>query len=112
MSIIIFEIRTYTTLMSLGNASESILSKIMKTERENVLKTLNKLKQREWVITNNGGYSSVNPTLVIKNEIYKLRKGFLEKIEKLKTEVLPNLETMYIQNNSNHLRHDENLDLI
>ena len=103
-----FEIRTYTTLMSLGNTSESILSKIMKAEKNTVRNALNKLKQREWIIATNGSYSSVNPTLVFNNEIYKLKKGFLEKIEKLKTEVLPNLETMYAQNNYNHLRHDEN----
>ena len=107
-----FEIRTYTTLMSLGTTSESILSKIMKTEKNTVRDALNKLKQREWIIATNGSISSVNPTLVFNNEIYKLKKLFSEKIKKLETEVLPNLETMYIQNNSNHLRHDENLDLI
>ena len=33
---------------------------------------------------------------------------FFEKIKKLKTEVLPNLETVYVQNN--HARQDENID--
>jgi coenzyme F420 hydrogenase subunit beta len=102
------EIRTYTTILSLGNASESILSEVMKTEKEIVRNTLNKLNQREWISATNGTYSSVNPTVVINKEIFKLRKGFLEKIEKLKTEVLPNLETIYVQNN--HIQTDENLE--
>ena len=105
-----FEIRTYTTLMSLGNASESILSKVMKTEKNIVRNALDKLKQREWIRSINGSYSSVNPTLVINNEIYKQRKSLMEKIEKLKIEVLPNLETIYVQNNFNHMKEDRNLD--
>ena len=104
-----FEIKTYTTLMSLGFANTSILSKIMNAEESSVNRTLSKLKKREWIINNNGLYSSANPTLVINSEISKLRRDFLKKIENLKDEVLPNLETLYAQNN--HLRH-EDLDLI
>lgn len=103
------EIKTYTILMSLGCVSDSILSEVMNTEENEVRRTLSKLKQREWIINNNGLYSSVNPTLVINNEIHKLRKSFSEKIENLKTKVLPNLNTLYAQNN--HIRHDD-LDLI
>ena len=102
------EIRTYTTLFSLGKASESTLSIVMKTEKEIVRNTLEKLNQREWISATNGSYSSVNPTRVINKEIFKLRKGFLEKIDKLKTEVLPNLETIYVQNN--HIQTEENVD--
>lgn len=107
-----FEIKTYMTLMSLGNASVSILSKIMKTEEPEVRNALQKLNQREWVIAANGLYSTVNPTLVINNEIYNLRQSFFKNIKKLKTEVLTNLEALFIQNNFNHVRHDEILDLI
>jgi coenzyme F420 hydrogenase subunit beta len=102
------EIKTYTTLLSLGNASESILSKVMKTEEEIVRDALKKLHQRDWISGTNGTYSSVNPTKVINKEIFKLRKGFLEKIDKLKTVVLPNLQTIYVQNN--HIQTDENLE--
>ena len=102
------EIKTYTTLMSLESASESILSKVMKTEEDNIKITLSKLKERKWITVTNGLYSSNNPTLVINNEINKVRNEFLEKIKKLKTEVLPNLETVYVQNN--HIRQDENYE--
>ncbi|MHA2007275.1 MAG: Coenzyme F420 hydrogenase/dehydrogenase, beta subunit C-terminal domain [Promethearchaeota archaeon] len=104
-----FEIKTYTTLMSLGFANTFTLSKIMNAEENSVERTLSKLKQREWIVNNNGLYSSANPTLVINNEISKLRKQFLKKIDNLKTGVLPDLETLYAQNN--HVRH-EDLDLI
>ncbi|MBY8983996.1 MAG: Coenzyme F420 hydrogenase/dehydrogenase, beta subunit C-terminal domain [Candidatus Lokiarchaeota archaeon] len=102
------EIKTYTTLMSLGSANESILSKVMKMEKDLTKMTLNKLKERKWITATNGLYSSSNPKLVINNEINRVRNEFLEKIKKLKTEVLPNLETVYAQNN--HLRQNENYE--
>ena len=102
------EIKTYTTLMSLGSATESILSKVIKTEEDIINTTLGKLKERKWITATNGLYSSNNPTLVINNEINRVRNEFLEKIKKLKTEILPNLETVYVQNN--HTRQDENYD--
>ncbi len=94
--------------MSLGSANESILSKVMKTEEDIIKITLDKLEERKWITATNGLYSSNNPTLVINNEINLVRNEFLEKIKKLKTEVLPNLETVYVQNN--HVRQDENFD--
>jgi len=107
-----FEIKTYTTLMSLGNASGSILSKVLKTEENVVGNALNKLEEREWITTNNGYYTSNNPTFVIKNEVYRLRKALMEKINLLKTDVLPNLESIYVQNNYNNMRHEEDLNLL
>ena len=94
--------------MSLGSASESILSKVMKTEEDIIKNTLDNLLERKWISTTNGLYSSNNPNLVINNEINLVRNEFLEKIQKLKTEVLPNLETVYVQNN--HVRQDENYE--
>ncbi len=102
------EIKVYTTLMSLRNASESILSKVMKIEEDTIKNILRKLKDRKWITATNGIYSANNPTLVINDEINKVRYDFFEKIKKLKTEVLPSLETVYVQNN--HARQDENLD--
>jgi coenzyme F420 hydrogenase subunit beta len=107
-----FEIRTYLTLMSLGSAEESILSRVMKVDENIIRATLTKLMERQWIIGTNGSYHAVNPTIVINNEIYDLRKNFLEKMEKLKSETLPNLETIYAQNNFKHLRYDDDLNLI
>ncbi len=105
-----FDIKTYTTLMSLGNVNELLLAKVMKKETNLILEALNKLKQRGWVMNTNGSYSSVNPKVVINNEINNLRKNLNNKIETLKFEVLPNLETLYVQNNVNRVRHREELD--
>jgi coenzyme F420 hydrogenase subunit beta len=107
-----FEIRTYLTLMSLGSVDETILSEVMKVDKNTVKTAINKLKLRQWIIGTNDSYNTVNPKLVLNNEIYNLRKNFLEKIEKLKSEVLPNLETIYAQNNFKNLRYDDDLNLI
>jgi len=104
-----FEIKTYTTLMSLGQASESILSEVMKVDKNLVINALKSLKQREWVISTHGIYNSVDPTLVVKNEISKLRKAFLEKIGKLNGEVLPKLESIFVRNNISQTRHKKEL---
>ena len=105
-----FDIETYTTLMSLGNVSELLLAKVMKRENKLILNALNKLKQRGWVMNTNGKYCSVDPTVVINNEINNLKKNLMNKIDTLKFEVLPNLETLYTQNNVNRVRHNEELD--
>ena len=105
-----FDIKTYTTLMSLGQASESILTEVMKSDNNLVLGALNSLIQREWIKPANGSYSVVNPTLVLSNEIYKLRRNLTERIDKLNKDVLPNLDSIYVQNNVNQLRHREDLD--
>ena len=107
-----FAIRTYTTLMSLGQASESILAKVMKSDKNIVISALNSLIQREWIISTNGSYSVVNPTLVISNEINNQKRTLMERIEKLNKDVLPNLESIYVQNNISQVRHRENLDSI
>jgi len=107
-----FEIKTYTTLMSLGNASGSILSKVLKTEESIVSNVLNKLEEREWITANNGYFTSNNPSFVIKNEVYRLRKALMEKIQLLKTDVLPNLDSIYVKNNYNNRQHEEDLNLL
>jgi coenzyme F420 hydrogenase subunit beta len=104
-----FEIKIYTSLMSLGQASESLLSEVMKVDKKLVISALKSLKQHEWVISINGTFNSVDPTLVINNEISKLRKEFLEKIGKLNSEVLPKLESMFVRNNINQIRHKKEL---
>jgi len=104
------EIRTYTTLMSLGQASEFILNKVMKSDKKLVISALNSLIQREWITSTNGSYRVINPKIVISNEIYKQRRSLMERIEKLNTDVLPNLESIYVQNNISQLRHREDLD--
>ena len=109
MDISEFDIKTYTSLMSLGRASESLLSEVMKVDKSIVISSLKSLKQREWVISSNGIYISVDPSLVINNEISNLRKIFLEKIGILNSEVLPKLESMFVQNNINQTRHKKEL---
>jgi coenzyme F420 hydrogenase subunit beta len=104
-----FDIKTYTTLMSLGQASESLLSEVMKVDKNLVISALKSLKQREWAISLNGTFYSVDPILVVNNEISKLRKTLLVKIGKLNNEVLPKLESIFVRNNINQMRHKEEL---
>ena len=98
-----FEIKTYIILMSLGQANESILSEVMKEDINIVINALINLEERDWVISINGMYNSIDPTLVINNEISNLRKTFLEKIGKLNGEILPKLEAIFVRNNINQI---------
>jgi len=106
------EIRTYTTLMSLGQASEPILTEVMKSDKNLIISALNSLIQREWITSTDGSYSVLDPKIVISNEIHKQRMNLMERIEKLNKDVLPNLESIYVQNNISQLRHREDLDFI
>ena len=98
-----FEIKTYIILMSLGQANESILSEVMKEDINVVINALKNLEERDWVKSINGMYNSIDPTLVINNEISNLRKTFLEKIGKLNGEILPKLEAIFVRNNINQI---------
>jgi coenzyme F420 hydrogenase subunit beta len=101
------EVKIYTTIMSLGNATEPILSKILNMERGELREVLQKLKQRGWIIAPNGSYSAVNPTTVINDEVNELKQNFFKNIDKLKTEALTKLEALYVKNNSCQLRFDD-----
>ena len=103
------EINIYTTLMSLGNATKPILSQLLNIEQDVVSSSLQKLKQRGWIRAPNGSYSAVNPTIVISNEISKLKQDFFKNIEMLKVDALTKLEELYVQNNFCQLRFDEYL---
>jgi len=81
----------------------------MKVDKNIVISALKSLKQHEWVISINGTFNSVDPTIVINNEISKLRKAYLERIGKLNSEVLPKLESIFIRNNINQMRHKKEL---
>ena len=103
------EIKAYAALLSLGNATESILSKTMNIESDGIKGILNNLKRRGWIIAPNGSYNAVNPTTVINNEIIELRKNLSKNIDRLRTEALTKLETLYVQNNTYQLRYDNDL---
>jgi hypothetical protein len=80
----------------------------MKIDEKIVQGALESLVQRNWVVKNHESYSCIEPALVINNEIHNLRVDLSEKIDKLKCEALPNLETIYAQNN--HVRMEEKSD--
>ena len=107
-----FEVRTYATLISLGESNISILSKVMKAEKKDIINILSTLKKRGWIISVDGIYRSVNPTHAIKSEIYKLKRDFEQKINTLESDVLMNLKTLFVQNNFKHINYSEFMDLI
>ena len=103
------EVKLYTTLVSLGNVTAPILSKMMNMEQNAVLEALQRLKYRKWIIAPNGSYKAVNPTIVFNNEIFELKQNFFKSIEKLKNDALPKLEALYVQNNSCKLGYDDQM---
>ncbi|MFX1521126.1 MAG: Coenzyme F420 hydrogenase/dehydrogenase, beta subunit C-terminal domain [Promethearchaeota archaeon] len=100
--------KTYATLVSLGYANLSMLSKVMKIEEAEVKDALNALQERDWILKINGAYRPVNPTQVVKSEINKFEEG----IKKVKSDALIDLENLYVQNNLRHVRYKEFMDLI
>ncbi len=102
------EAKTYTTLVSLGNADISMLSKAMKVEETEINSVLDTLQQRKWVLKANGIYKPINPTQLVKDEIYKFEKN----IKKVKSDALIDLKKLFIQNNLMFIRYQEFMDLI
>ncbi len=107
-----FEIKTYTSLISLGLADASMLSRVMKVEEGEVQNALDSLKKREWILETNGIHRSVNPSKVIQDEMNRFKKKFEEKIKRIKSEALDDLETLYMQNNMMYVKHKDLTDTI
>lgn len=106
------EVKTYAILLSLGDANISMLSKVMKLEESKIRRILNNLMKREWILKTDGVYSSINPNNVVKNEINKVKKDFERKVNKVKSEALVDLETLYIQNNLYRVKYKDYFDQI
>jgi len=106
------EIKTYATLVSLGNADLTMLNNVMKLEEKKLHNALNSLIQREWIITSNSNYKPINPTKVVKTEIFKFKKDFKRNIERIKSEALVDLETLFEQNNLMYIKYEELWDQI
>ena len=100
--------KTYSTLVSLGYADVAMLAKVMKAEETEVRNALNSLKQQEWVFITDNAYRPIDPSQVVKLEIGKFEKG----IKAIKADALVVLQTLFIQNNLQHLRYKEFMDLI
>jgi coenzyme F420 hydrogenase subunit beta len=106
------EMKTYAILVSLGYANPSLLSSIMKSEENEIMKTLNQLILRGWIENDANIYKPINPTKVIKEEFFKFKREFENNIERLKDEALKDLETLFIQNNLMYIRYEEFMDQI
>jgi len=106
------EIKTYATIISLGFADLSMLSNAMKVEDVEIKKALNTLKQRKWILETEDFYKAINPNHIITEEIYKLKKSFEENINKIKSEALANLNTLFLKNNLKHILYKEFKELI
>lgn len=106
------EIKTYAILVSLGYASLSFISKIMKSEEVDIIKTLDQLIERGWIEKETNIYKPINPTKVVRDEISKFKAEFERNIERIKKEALNDLETLFVQNNLMYVRYKEFMDQI
>ena len=106
------EIRTYAILVSLGNADLPMLNRVMKLEKGVIDNTLDSLVKRKWVKSTDGFYKPINPTKVIKDEIYKFKKDIRRNIERIKKEAMVDLETLFEQNNLMYVRYKEYFEQI
>jgi len=106
------EIKTYAILVSIGYANPSLLSSIMKSEENEIMKTLNQLIKRGWIENEDNIYKPINPAKVVKDEVFKFKQEFERNIERIKNEALKDLETLFIQNNLMYIRYEEFMDQI
>jgi len=106
------QIKTYAILVSLGYANPPFLSRIMKSEENEIIKTLNQLKDRGWIEHEDSIYKPINPAKVVKDEIFKFKREFEKNIKRIKNEALVDLETLFIQNNLMYVRYKEFMDQI
>ncbi|TKJ23214.1 MAG: hypothetical protein CEE43_03520 [Promethearchaeota archaeon Loki_b32] len=103
------EVKTYTTLLSIGEADLFMLRDIMKLKPEIIYNIIKKLKQRKWIFKYQNFYRPINPSQVIKNEIDQILTKFKNYIDIIKSKILKDLTTKFIQNNLMDL---ENLDFM
>ncbi|MFX1551148.1 MAG: Coenzyme F420 hydrogenase/dehydrogenase, beta subunit C-terminal domain [Promethearchaeota archaeon] len=106
------EMKTYAILISLGYANPSLLSSLMKSEENEIMKTLNQLKVRGWIENEANIYKPINPTKVIKDEFFKFKRELESNIERIKSEALKDLETLFIQNNLMYIKYEDFMDQI
>ncbi len=103
------QVKTYTTLLSLGEADLRMLSDVMKLKPEIIYNILKTLKQRKWIAKYQNHYRPTNPSQVLKNEINQFLSKFKSHVNIIKMKILKDLNTIFVQNN---LMDVENLDFI
>lgn len=104
------EAKLYATLLSLDNADLSMLTKIIKREPQEINRSLNILKQRNWIKEENSYFNPNNPVKVFKEEIHQLKEKFNNTLNKFKSETFKELETIFIQNNLKYIKENEFID--
>ncbi|MFX0155878.1 MAG: Coenzyme F420 hydrogenase/dehydrogenase, beta subunit C-terminal domain [Candidatus Hodarchaeota archaeon] len=102
-------VEIYTTLLSLGEADLSTLIDVINLKPELIYNSLKTLTQRKWISKDNYFYRPINPPHIIKNEISKFMNNFQNQIDVIKTKILKDLNTIFLQNNLMAL---ENLDFM
>jgi coenzyme F420 hydrogenase subunit beta len=106
------EVKVYTTLLSLGESNLFILSDVAKIRPQIIYNILKTLKQRKWILQFDNFYRPINPSQVIKKEKDQFIKNFKNQINKIKSEALEELRTIFLQNNLIHLKDLEFMDIV
>jgi len=108
-----FPLELYTILVSTGGLTLPILQQMNgKSDKKKILGTLRKLKDKDWIYTENGIYKAHNPDKVINREIDKLRQNLEYQISQIKSGALNYLKDKFLRYNHTDIKLDELLDLI
>lgn len=106
------QLKVYTTLLSLGETDLFMLSDVMKLKPEIIYNILKTLKKRKWIFKYNNFYRPINPSTVFKNEINQFLTNFKDYIDIIKSKILKDLTTRFIQNNLMDLENLDFMDII
>ena len=101
------EVKTYTTLLSLGEADLFILSEVMNLRPEIIYNILKTLAKRKWISKYQNSYRPIPPSQVIKNEKNQFLNRLKKQMDIINSKILKDLTTLLIQNN---LMDSKNLD--
>jgi len=103
-------IKTYITLLSLGEVDLQMLSEAMELKPYLINDAVKTLKERGWISLSNNLCRPISPSEIVKKEIDYYLTNFNNHIKSIKSEALEDLKNIFIQNNLMYLKDLESIN--
>lgn len=103
------EIQVFIAILSLGGSDFVTLTNVLSLSDDLIHNALYRLKNKLWIYSEKTLYKAFNPALIFKGELSRMRDMINKLKEIIKKNVLPELETLFFQNNINDIKNYDNL---